>query len=171
MYICYSLTFVKFFFNNCKFSFLILKVLKRQVQSLTMHQKKLETELQQLEEKYNTKKRQLQETSDEFGKELKKHCDQPVNDDKFKEMINEQVNGKRNSHLSKLTFISTNWRRANSSNNIQKNRDKESKISTQVLKVYPVKCIERRKNVFKLVIKVYISVIKLIECRRPKAIK
>jgi SWI/SNF-related matrix-associated actin-dependent regulator of chromatin subfamily E protein 1 len=56
-----------------------------------MHQKKLESELQQLEEKYSSKKRHLRETSDEFGKELKRHCEQPVDESKFKEMINEQV--------------------------------------------------------------------------------
>ena len=59
-----------------------------------MHQKKLESELQQLEEKYSSKKRHLRETSDEFGaelKELKRHCERPVDDSKFKEMINEQV--------------------------------------------------------------------------------
>ena len=40
-----------------------------------MHQKKLESELQQLEEKYSSKKRHLRESSDEFGKELKRHCE------------------------------------------------------------------------------------------------
>ena len=71
-----------------------------------MHQKKLESELLQLEDKYNAKKRKLQETSDDFGKELKKHCDQPVDDEKYREMITEQVSNTYTcTHLTQPTYL------------------------------------------------------------------
>ena len=56
-----------------------------------MHQKKLEAELTQIEDKYNSKKRKFLESSDDFGRELKKHCVHAVDDAKYREMVAEQV--------------------------------------------------------------------------------
>jgi len=68
-----------------------MQVLKRQVQSLTMHQKKLEAELTTIEEKYESKKRKFLDSSTDFQEELKKHCVKAVTEDKYDEMVADQM--------------------------------------------------------------------------------
>merc|ERR1712008_502978 len=59
-----------------------IQVLKRQLNSLTSHHEKFEAELAQIEETYNAKKTKFLDSSEEFNKELKKHCVPAVDDAK-----------------------------------------------------------------------------------------
>ena len=61
-----------------------IQVLKRQLNSLTSHHEKFEAELAQIEETYNAKKTKFLDSSEEFNKELKKHCVPAVDESKYK---------------------------------------------------------------------------------------
>ncbi|XP_014253836.1 SWI/SNF-related matrix-associated actin-dependent regulator of chromatin subfamily E member 1-like [Cimex lectularius] len=69
-----------------------MQILNRQVESLTMHQKKLEVELQQTEEKFEARKRKFAEASEAFQEELKKHCQKVVDEETCNKMIEKQYN-------------------------------------------------------------------------------
>ncbi|XP_045029507.1 SWI/SNF-related matrix-associated actin-dependent regulator of chromatin subfamily E member 1 isoform X1 [Daphnia magna] len=68
-----------------------MQVLKRQVHSLTMHQKKLETELQQIEEKFDSKKRKFVESSSAFQDDLIRTCRKPIDEETFQQMVEQQT--------------------------------------------------------------------------------
>lgn len=62
-------------------------------------QKKLEAELQQIEEKYEAKKRKFVEASEVFQEELKKHCKPAVDEDAFNKMVERQYDLLRRDRL------------------------------------------------------------------------
>uniref|UniRef100_A0A182TY81 HMG box domain-containing protein n=1 Tax=Anopheles melas TaxID=34690 RepID=A0A182TY81_9DIPT len=79
-----------------------MHVLKRQVQSLTMHQMKLQHELQLIEEKFETRKRKFVESSETFQDELKKHCKPAVDEETFGKMVDRQYEMMKRDRLRAL---------------------------------------------------------------------
>ncbi|GMS89549.1 hypothetical protein PENTCL1PPCAC_30828, partial [Pristionchus entomophagus] len=68
-----------------------IELLKKQADSLIMHQKKLEKELTDMGDKFNEKKRGLETSSEDFAENLKKVCDEKVvvEPAKYEEMVEE----------------------------------------------------------------------------------
>ena len=60
---------------------------------MTSHHEKFEAELAQIEETYNAKKTKFLDSSEEFNKELKKHCVPAVDDAKYKGRIISESDG------------------------------------------------------------------------------
>ena len=56
-----------------------------------MHQKKLETELQQIEEKFESKKRKFLDSSTTFHDELQRTCRKPIDEEAFQLLIEQQM--------------------------------------------------------------------------------
>lgn len=64
-----------------------------------MHQKKLQAELQQIEEKFDTKKRKFIESSEQFQEELKKHCKPAVDDYTFQKIVERQYEAMKRERM------------------------------------------------------------------------
>ena len=71
-----------------------LKILDNPSYHMTSHHEKFEAELAQIEETYNAKKTKFLDSSEEFNKELKKHCVPAVDDAKYKgRIVSESASG------------------------------------------------------------------------------
>jgi SWI/SNF-related matrix-associated actin-dependent regulator of chromatin subfamily E protein 1 len=61
-----------------------------------MHQIKLETELQQIEEKFDCKKRKFVESSSVFQEDLVRTCRKPIDEETFQSMVEQKQKSSRN---------------------------------------------------------------------------
>uniref|UniRef100_A0A0A9XU71 SWI/SNF-related matrix-associated actin-dependent regulator of chromatin subfamily E member 1 n=1 Tax=Lygus hesperus TaxID=30085 RepID=A0A0A9XU71_LYGHE len=70
------------------------------IQSLKNHQKKMESEVEQLVEKFETTKRKLSEASDAFQEEIQKYCKRAVDEDYFNELVEKEYERLRKERIS-----------------------------------------------------------------------
>ena len=92
-----------------------MQVLKRQVSSLTMHQQKLQTELQQIQDKFEAKKKRFLEASAHFQEEMKTRCAlKPVDNEAYQRMLDKaleqikaekQLEDKKREEASRLAEV------------------------------------------------------------------
>lgn len=128
-----------------------IEMLRRQAQSLSSHQSKLEEELKKLDETFENKKRAIETGSEEFAETLKKVCEEekPVMDqDKYIELVAEwegklaeayvdykkkqdEINAKIEADRAALTEKSTLFAMvAADENDMEKKSEEEKKSST-----------------------------------------
>jgi len=80
-----------------------LQVLRKQVESLTMHQNKLDEELKQLEERFQEKKRALIDSSEKFSSELtKRFASKTVDEETYQKMFDKALEQLRRENATIL---------------------------------------------------------------------
>lgn len=83
-----------------------LKLLRKQVQSLTIHQQRLDEELIQLEEQFQAKKRTLLDSSEKFAVELKKRYPaKPFDEAAYQKMFDAALEQIKKEHAAANTPV------------------------------------------------------------------